>query len=109
MKLSDWRPEWLLDETNAEIRRVLIEQLGYEKICSELRASTVDTWREYTLLMINKFEPVGNVNRKPIQREPIVLLKMTCPSTGHVHILRVPPEMTNAEAAVTWANQHPSQ
>jgi hypothetical protein len=41
---------------------------------------------------------------EPIDREPMVLLKMTCPSTGHIHILRVPPEMTSAEAAITWVN-----
>ena len=35
---------------------------------------------------------------------PMVLLKMTCPSTAHIHILRVPPEMMSAEAAITWVN-----
>ena len=41
--------------------------------------------------------------------EPMVLLKMTCPSTGHIHTLRVPPEMTSTEAAITWVNHgiHP--
>ena len=29
-KLNEWNPQWLLDENNSEIRRVLIEQLGYE-------------------------------------------------------------------------------
>jgi hypothetical protein len=48
---------------------------------------------------------------EPIDREPMVLLKMTCPSTGHIHILRVPPEMTSAEAAITWVNHgiHPDE
>jgi leucine-rich repeat protein SHOC2 len=34
---------------------------------------------------------------------------MTCPSTGHIHLLRVPPEMQNAEAAIVWVNHgiHP--
>jgi hypothetical protein len=33
------------------------------------------------------------------------------PSTGHIHILRVPPEMTSAEAAITWVNHgiHPDE
>jgi leucine-rich repeat protein SHOC2 len=41
----------------------------------------------------------------------MVLLKMICPSTGHIHILRVPPGTINAEAAITWANHgiHPDQ
>ena len=45
------------------------------------------------------------------EREPLVLLKMTCPSTGHIHLLRVPPEMTSAEEAITWVNHgiHPDE
>jgi leucine-rich repeat protein SHOC2 len=46
-----------------------------------------------------------------IDEEPMVLLKMTCLSTGHIHILRVPPEMNSAEAAITWVNHgiHPDE
>jgi leucine-rich repeat protein SHOC2 len=98
-KFSDWQPEWLLDEDNAEIRQVLIQQVGYEKICERLGAETSDNWREYILLKIEA----------DIDLEPIVLLKMTCPSTQHIHILRVPPEIISAEDAITWVNHgiHP--
>jgi leucine-rich repeat protein SHOC2 len=43
--------------------------------------------------------------------EPIVLLKMTCPSTAHIQILRVPPEMVSAEDAIVWVNHgiHPDE
>jgi leucine-rich repeat protein SHOC2 len=100
-KLSDWNPKWLLDEENAEIRQVLIQQIGYDRICQELDVIDLNTWREYTLLKIDA----------DIDEEPMVLLKMTCPSTGHIHILRVPPEMTSAEAAITWVNHriHPDE
>ncbi|WP_263985279.1 hypothetical protein [Dendronalium phyllosphericum] len=27
---------------------------------------------------------------------------MTCQSTGFIHILRVPPEMTSAREAISW-------
>jgi leucine-rich repeat protein SHOC2 len=110
-KLSDWKPEWLLDENNAEIRRILVERVGYEQICSDLNAIILDTWREYTLLKIDGVEAVYEYHEDehPIDREPMVLLKMTCPSTRHVHILRVPPEMVCAEEAITWVNHgiHP--
>nr|WP_310488461.1 hypothetical protein [Chamaesiphon sp. VAR_69_metabat_338] len=101
LKSNDWNPKWLLDEENAEIRRVLIQQVGYDRICQELGAIDLDTWREYTLLKIDA----------DIDEETMVLLKMTCPSTGHIHILRVPPEMTSAEAAITWVNHgiHPDE
>nr|WP_264196540.1 hypothetical protein [Microseira wollei] len=29
---------------------------------------------------------------------------MTCPSTGHIHALRVPPDMTSAREAIRWVN-----
>jgi hypothetical protein len=100
-KLSNWNPKWLLDENNAGIRRVLIQQIGYDRICQELDAIDLDTWREYTLLKIDL----------DLDKEPMVFLKMTCPSTGHVHVLRVPPDMTSAEAAITWVNHgiHPDE
>ncbi len=108
-KLSDWKPEWLLDEDNTEIRRILIDRVGYEKICDELNAVAIDTWREYTLLKIDGFDKVYDGDTDPIDTEPMLLLKMTCPSTAHTHILRVPPEMSSAEAAIVWVNHgiHP--
>jgi leucine-rich repeat protein SHOC2 len=108
-KLSDWKSEWLLDEDNAEIRRILIEQLGYEKICDELNAIILDTWREYILLKIDGVEKIYDGGYEPVDLEPMLLLKMTCPSTMHIHILRVPPDLVSAEAAITWVNQgiHP--
>jgi leucine-rich repeat protein SHOC2 len=111
IKLTNWKSEWLLDEDNAEIRRVLIEQLGYERICNELDTSTLDTWREYTLLQITSVESIDSPQATLREREPMVLLKMTCPSTQHIHILRVPPEMESAEAAITWVNHgiHPDE
>jgi leucine-rich repeat protein SHOC2 len=100
-KLREWKPEWLLDEENAEIRRLLISICGYETICQKLDAIELDNWREYTLLKIDA----------EVDVEPMVLLKMTCPSTAHIHILRVPPEMTSAESAITWVNHgiHPDE
>jgi leucine-rich repeat protein SHOC2 len=108
-KFSEWNPEWLLDEDNAEIRRALIDRVGYEKICEVLQAVELDTWREYTLVKIDNFQPVFDRGWQSTSKEPIVLLKMTCPSTGHIHMLRVPPEIQSAESAIVWVNHgiHP--
>jgi leucine-rich repeat protein SHOC2 len=118
-KLSDWQPEWLLDEDNAEIRRLLIQQMGYEKICEKLNGEVISQWREYSLLKIDKIEPIYNEYGEPAYQdngeielgEAMLMLKMTCPSTGHIHILRVPPDMQNAEAAISWVNWgiHPDE
>ena len=88
-----WEAQWILDEENAELRRLLIERIGYDRICCELQAVELDTWQEYTLLKIDEADI-----------EPIHLLKMTCPSTGHIHALRVPPDVESAKEAIRWVN-----
>ncbi|OKH39789.1 hypothetical protein NIES2119_05155 [[Phormidium ambiguum] IAM M-71] len=92
--LNQWKAEWLLTEENAEIRRVLIQQIGCYRIIQELGASAIDRYREYTLLKIDA----------EIDVEPIHLVKMTCPSTAHIHVLRVPPNLTSARDAIRWVN-----
>jgi leucine-rich repeat protein SHOC2 len=120
-RLIEWKACWLLDETNVERRRILIDLLGYEKICKDLNTTNIDIWREYTLLKIDNtdityYSTIGQAgyhwnDLQPSYVEPIVLLKMTCPSTGHIHILRVPPQIVSAEAAITWVNHgiHPDR
>ncbi len=89
-----WQPEWLLSEKNAEMRRVLIQTIGYKRICEALQAVELDSWREYTLIKIEN----------EVDVEPIHLLRMTCPSTGRIHVLRVPPERRSALEAISWIN-----
>ncbi|MGB3510221.1 MAG: DUF6745 domain-containing protein [Microcoleaceae cyanobacterium] len=89
-----WQAQWLLSEENAELRRVLIQGIGYSRICQELEAIELDSWREYTLLRIDN----------DIDIEPIYLLKMTCPSTNYIHATRVPPEVGTAREAISWVN-----
>ncbi|MEH1820899.1 MAG: DUF6745 domain-containing protein [Nostoc sp.] len=91
---QQWQATWLLTEENAELRRVLIQGIGYARICQELQAIELDKWQEYTLLGID-----NNVDI-----EPIYLLKMACPSTGFIHALRVPPNMNSAREAIRWVN-----
>jgi hypothetical protein len=88
-----WESQWLLTEENAELRRVLIEGIGYDRIIQELQAKQIDSWQEYALLQIDNADV-----------EPICLLKMTCPSTGFIHALRVPPNLTSAREAIRWVN-----
>jgi len=53
---------------------------------SELQATELDSWAEYTLLKIDA----------DVDEEPILLLKMICPSTGFIHVSRVPPDVESA-------------
>ena len=90
---NQWQSQWLLSEDNAELRRVLIQGIGYDRIIQELSAQQIDSWQEYSLLTIDNADV-----------EPIYLLKMTCPSTGLIHTLRVPPDLTSAREAIRWVN-----
>ncbi|MEG4817722.1 leucine-rich repeat domain-containing protein, partial [Microcoleus sp. K5-D4] len=90
---TQWKSQWILAEENAELRRVLIEGIGYDRICQELQANQIDSWQEYSLLQIDNADV-----------EPICLLKMTCPSTGFIHALRVPPNLASAREAIRWVN-----
>ena len=92
-KSKDWQSKWILEETNAELKMTLIKGIGYEKMCQDLEAKKVDSWREYELLRIE------NVDVEPIQ-----LNKMTCPSTGKIHVHRVPPDIKSAREAIKWSN-----
>lgn len=74
-----------------------------------MQATELDFWKEYTLLRVEAdidgvddsyFEEID----EPPQKEPIYLLKMTCPSTGFVHALRVPPNIKSAREAIAWVN-----
>jgi hypothetical protein len=97
----------VLKEQNAEVRRALIQGITYDRICQELEVTELDSWQEYTLLSIefdDDFDWVGNA-------KPVYLLKMTCPSTGHIHALRVPPDVRSskrasltAKEAIRWVN-----
>ena len=93
LKSKEWQSKWILEEENAELKMTLIKGIGYEKMCQDLEAKKVDSWREYELLRIE------NVDVEPIQ-----LNKMTCPSTGKIHVHRVPPDIKSAREAIRWSN-----
>ncbi|XWK90996.1 MAG: leucine-rich repeat domain-containing protein [Phormidium sp.] len=102
LPLQQWQSKWILEEKNIGIRRVLIQQIGYDRICQELQAIELDTWREYSLLKIDIFDDFDIENEREL--EATYLLKMTCPSTGFIHALRVPPNMKSAREAIRWVN-----
>ncbi|MEO0686723.1 MAG: DUF6745 domain-containing protein, partial [Cyanobacteria bacterium J06649_11] len=100
---SQWKSQWLLSEENAELRRILIQVIGYNRICKELGAIELDSWNQYTLLKIENYTEL-EARRSTNPPETMHLLKMTCPSTGDIHFLRVSPDITSAREAITWVN-----
>ncbi len=85
----------ILAEKNAEVRRVMIERVGFEKFVREAKAEVLDTDRdrggERKLLRIALTDD-----------EPIVLVSVLCPSTSRQYLVRVPPATTTCHQAVAW-------
>ena len=109
--VSEWESGWLLEEQNAELRRVLIQGLGYERLMRELEALRLDVWSGVSLSpdAAGTYREVENRYElyritKNVDVEPIHLLKMTCPSTGHTHVGRVPPDIISAFEGARWRN-----
>ncbi len=90
--ISGWE---ILEIGNIELRRRMIERLGYETFLEQVgglvRDRDRDAGGERQLIYI-PFE----------DDEPLMLLKVVCPSTGHLHVLRVPPHMRSCRQAVAW-------
>lgn len=87
--------EEILAEQNAEIRRVMMERYGYDRLFEEAKAEVldedVDAGGERRLL------------RMPVPGdEDLVCVAVRCPSTGHRFVLRVPPSMRSCRQAIAW-------
>jgi hypothetical protein len=87
-----WKPKWLLETSNAEHRRVLMQGIGYERIMDELGSKLVHRDGDMELRRLTA----------DVDVEPVVLLKVVCPSTRSLYALRVPPNMTDCETARRW-------
>ena len=95
-----FRPETLtaaeiLAESNAEVRRVMLERKGYEAFMREADAKVIH----------HDIDP-GGVRRLLHVTipgdEPLVCLAVVCPSTGRQYLLRVPPTMRKCRQAAAW-------
>jgi len=94
VKAEDWKAEWFIEETNVEIKRLIAEAIGYEKLFDALNAKEISQHREYKLYRAEN-----------VDVEPMHILTMICPSTKKIHYGRVPPTITSAREAATWRNQ----
>lgn len=85
----------ILNTENVELRRVLIERLGYQTFLQQVGGVIRDQDRDEGGERQLVYVPFDD-------DEPLMVLKVTCPSTGHIHILRVPPYMRSCHQAAAW-------
>jgi hypothetical protein len=89
------RAKEVLDEPNAEVRRVMLERMGYERFMSETKVEVLDRDRDAG--------GSRRLLRVPIENdEPLVCLSVHDPSTGRRYLLRVPPTMETCRQAAAW-------
>ena len=90
--------EQIIKETNAEVKRVMLEQYGFENFMKNTQAAKLDSSDFGTLWKAD----VGD-------DEPLVMVQVEDPSTDRVYMLRVPPTMTRAREAVAWTFNIPEK
>jgi uncharacterized protein DUF6745 len=95
-----FRPETLdvreiLDETNAERRRVMMERFGLDRFMSQAEAQVLDEDRDAG-------GPRRLLRIELADDEPLVCVSVICPTTHRHFMLRVPPTMTTCRHAVAW-------
>lgn len=85
----------ILDERNAELRRVMLERMGYEAFLRETEAEILDRDRD----------PGGERRLLRVKLEgdeDLVCVSVICPSTGRQYLIRVPPTMRTCRQAAAW-------
>jgi hypothetical protein len=85
----------IIAERNAELRRVMIERVGFEKFIHEVKAEVLD--RDQDRGGERKLFRVQLEND-----EPVVVVSIICPSTGRQYLVRVPPNTRTCRQAVAW-------
>jgi hypothetical protein len=94
-----FRPESLtsdaiLFESNAELRRVMLERVGLERVLAQAKAVIRDCDRD-----------AGGARRLVhlrVHSRPRTYLQCVCPSTGREYLLRVPPNVQTCRQAAAW-------
>lgn len=96
---QQWQTQWLWEESNPQLRELLIQTIGYERICQDLQDKTVeiDTWQDYALVRVDRYTD-------DIFAEPMLFLKMMGLDRRPSQFIRVPRHIQSAKEAVRWIN-----
>ncbi len=104
--------ERILKEENSEVRRVMIERRGFEWFFAQAQSKLLDSAVQRVLpphdngqTWVNELHEIKSVN----DGEPIVLLRLVCPSTLRQYVERVHPECRTVREAIGWQLRVPRE
>ena len=83
----------ILHERNVEVRRIMIERYGVDHLLAKTHPQCLD---------VDQGGQRALYQLRLSHDEPIVAVKVRCPSTNQVYFLRVPPAIRTCRAAVAW-------
>lgn len=96
LRPSTLDPDEVLAEPNLEIRRVLMERLGWDPFLQRAELQHEDRDRSGHPRRLLRLPDPQN------PAEPLVLVQVACPSTERQYCLRVPPTAGTCAEAVAW-------
>ncbi|BAU67297.1 hypothetical protein STA3757_47080 [Stanieria sp. NIES-3757] len=107
---SQWQPAWLLTETNYQVRKALIQGIGYQRISQELPLIELDrlpislnSYTEYTYFQELNYNPKVSIQYtlfkidSQVCQEPIILLLITDYNTCQKGLLEVSSALINIQ------------
>ncbi|MCA9173614.1 MAG: WGR domain-containing protein [Planctomycetales bacterium] len=86
----------VLAEENAEVRRAMLDAMGFERFLEGADAEVVDCDVDARGGKRELFKVVLEGD------ENLVCVSVVCPSTGRKYLIRVPPDMKTCHQAVAW-------
>ena len=95
-KAQEIPAEWVMKETNVEIRRELLRKVGIERLLTDLPHKLLETRGNYELYSIDLSEEIKDAR----------YLKMTNPSIGCFHLEGLDPSINTIGEALKWRNQN---
>ncbi len=97
---DSWDASEVLNIPNAQLRCSLLNRMGYDKLLGKVKHRVIDKSSDGGQLIEIKTKVDENSSGLP--DKVMRLVKVICPSTGQVYVLRVPPGIKDFEQARQW-------
>jgi hypothetical protein len=97
---SKWNPREVLSIPNAQLRCSLLNRMGYDRLLDDVPHRVIDQADDGGQLL--EIDTAASGDSASRLDKTMRLLKVICPSTRQVYVLRVPPETKSYDNARQW-------